>query len=272
MHIAIDDTYGTAGGNTSLYVTDSRRTYVAIIIEDDFVDSLRSEIISYKNELEKNLNISINEFHFVDIYNRARAWKNVFNESNMNNMDIFNHFATLSISHKIKILIQTIDERTIKDHGLLIKEMNMPGYDLDSKEDISLLFLMLKIRIKYKKYPGKTTLFIDQGRGKPNQEFGCNFFSDLPMIYEGHFQKSDDEPLLQMADFFAYCINRVTHLSVKDNRSRYDNAFLAFSQFMSNLDYDESDFILVHSNTNFKTTHTDNIHKKDRVSKKIKKP
>jgi hypothetical protein len=44
MHIAIDDTYGPDTATGSRYVTDQRRTHVAVIFPDEEVEEYRSQI------------------------------------------------------------------------------------------------------------------------------------------------------------------------------------------------------------------------------------
>ncbi|EJD6391499.1 hypothetical protein M0L62_RS05970 [Proteus mirabilis] len=271
MHIAIDDTYGTAGNDNSAYVTKNRRTHVAIIVDDEFAHLLRSSITNYLQELNIALGIKAKEFHFTDIYNRQHDWKCLTTNNSITNMQIFEYFAKIAITFKVKFVIQTVDDRTIEDLGNNLKNLSLPGFDINKYEDLSLLMLLLKLRIKYRNTPKNLTLFMDEGRKHAKTPFAEEFFSDIATAYNGMYQSSDLEPLLQMADFIAFFINRSTHLQVKEPRTNFDNNFLCFMQFIHSLEHDENELRKVVMANNFKTIDTDTVHKLDRIDKKIEK-
>lgn len=272
MHIAIDDTYGTAGNDNSVYVTKNRRTHVAVIVDDEFVNPLRKSIVDYLQELNINLGIQAKEFHFTDIYNRQREWKCLIAENLITNMLIFQHFAVLAVKFNIKIVIQTIDDRTINDHGNELIKLNLPGFDINKYEDLSLLILLLKLRMRCKKSSENVILFMDEGREHAKPPFAEDIFSGVVASYKGMYQSSDSEPLLQMADFIAFCINRSTHLQVKEPRTAFDNDFLCFMQFIHFLGSDENEIRRAVMTNKAKIIHTDIIHWLDRVDKRMKKP
>ncbi|NIF47860.1 MULTISPECIES: DUF3800 domain-containing protein [Enterobacteriaceae] len=272
MHIAIDDTYGTAGNGNSVYVTKNRRTHVAVIVDDEFVNPLRKSIIDYLQELNVNLGIKAKEFHFTDIYNRQRDWKCLTTNDSITNMLIFQRFAVFAVKFNIKFVIQTVDDRTIKDHGGKLINLNLPGFDTNKFEDLSLLMLLLKLRMRCKNHPENVILFMDEGRERAKTPFAEEIFSGVVASYNGMYESSDSEPLLQLADFIAFCINRSTHLQVKEPRTTFDNDFLCFMQFIHFLDPDENEMRRAIMTKKAKTIHTDLIHWLDRVDKGMKKP
>ncbi|WP_323666301.1 hypothetical protein [Pectobacterium punjabense] len=272
MYIAIDDTYGTAGNNNSAYVTKNRRTHVAIIVDDNSVTPLRNSITEYLKEINQNLVTQAKEFHFADIYNRKHCWECFVANSKVNNMDVFEKFKFLALKYNVKLALQTVDDRTIKDLGNNLINFSLPGFDVNKYEDLSLLLLLLKLRMRFKGISENLTLFMDEGRGLPNTPFAENIFSDSFASYNGVYQSSTSEPLLQMADFIAFCINRSTHLQVKEPRTAFDNDFLCFMQFIHLLAPDENELRKVVVTNKAKTIHTDIVHWLDRVEKGMKNP
>jgi hypothetical protein len=126
-----------------------------------------------------------------------------------------------------------VDEYTLRDHPELGE---LPGFDelelKESRSDLSLLLLCLQIRIAYKATRPPIRLFVDQGLQRPQKPFGEKLFSGWTGGYLGKFESSATEPLLQIADFVAFCINRSTYLALKKPRSNVDHQFLEMVSFM----------------------------------------
>ena len=212
MHIAIDDTYGPEIVTASKFVTGNRRTHVAVVFQDDDVHYIRKQIIGCLDEVKILTGVSAKEFHFVDIYNRRAPWNSL--PGNVN-LDIFNFFAYIYRKYKWPVLIQTIDDRTLKDHGIQRIVGKIEDLDLSNRADLSLLWLLIKLKKKYKESSVPINLILDEGRRKSGVSFGGKIFRDWPNSFQGINSSSTSEPLLQITDFVAFCINRSTHLSIK---------------------------------------------------------
>ena len=231
MHIVIDDTYGPKGFGRSKYVTGDRRTYVAVIFEDKDVDNYRKDLRGCLEYMRKITGRDINEFHFVDIYNRYGVWKDLPKDVNL---VLFEAFAHIYSKHRWPVLVQTVDKRTVKDcenaakrHGFEpLTRRKIDGLDLSKHDDFALFLLSMRIRLDYAKSNIPLTVILDDGRGKPGRPFGDAFFRDRSSSYLGFYASSKDEPLLQIADLLAFCINRSTHLALKDRRTEIDTWFL----------------------------------------------
>lgn len=261
MYICIDDTYGPEASSVSRYVTGARRSHVAVIFEDNEVDSVRNET----NDLLKYFNskgIEANEFHFTDIYNRRGAWKKA---ENFENFEAIELFSKMYAEKKWPVKIQTIDNRTFKDHGYNPPKIKVDSLDTSKRSDLS-LFALIFIHIKplIEDIPGEIRLILDEGRRKAGTKFGYRIFSDLKNRYSGSYESSKDEPLLQMADFIAFIINRSTHLSLKTDRSEMDYKFL---RIIENIDINCSGIVKTTSEKNYSIDDFDKIHDLDRLSK-----
>lgn len=223
MHIAIDDTYGPEIGTNSSFVTGSRRTHVAVLFRDEDAQDIRSQATNCLDEISVLTGVSAKEFHFVDIYNRKSPWDKLQDGTNLR---IFEFFAFIYRQYRWPVFIQTIDTRTLRDHDIAGFEGTIENLDLSNTADLSLLFLLIKIKDRFKDKPMPITLLLDEGRAKPGTAFGSKIFHNWPEPFTGSYASSSTEPLLQLADFLAFCINRSTHLSMKRNRSDVDTWFL----------------------------------------------
>lgn len=56
------------------------------------------------------------EFHFVDIYNGFGNWK-PFKEDKRN-LRLIEAFGNIYSSYRWPVMVQTIDDRTLRDHGI----------------------------------------------------------------------------------------------------------------------------------------------------------
>jgi len=263
MHIAIDDTYGPDGGVLSKYVTGKRRTHVAVMFEDSEVTYIREQVRDCLHEIELLTNVKASEFHFVDIYNKKGVWSGLPGDSNLR---IFSFFADIYKRHRWPVFVQTVDDRTMLDHPLSTIQSRIDGLDTSIREDLSLLMLLFKVKSRFKeKVPVPSIhLVLDEGRRKPGASFGHNIFYDWPQSFSGKYAASSDDPLLQIADFVAYCINRSTHLALKATRSSTDVSFL---NMVATMEINSEDLKVAKLSLDFLSAEFDQIHEADRKTK-----
>lgn len=261
MHIAIDDTYGPEIKTTSSFVTGGRRTHVAVVFPDDDVQEIRTQAAECLDEINKLTGVAAKEFHFVDIYNRKSPWDNLPERANLR---LFEVFATIYSHYRWPVLIQTIDTRTLSDHGIEKFGGKIGGLDLSSSADLSLVWLLTKIKSRLKEKPEQITLVLDEGRKKPGTLFGLEIFHDWSKSFSGRYSSSSDEPLLQIADFIAFCINRCTHLAMKSKRSDVDTWFL---NLVGQMQIDCDDLKIHKLPKDFSVDDFDGLHVQDRAAK-----
>ncbi|WP_141202197.1 DUF3800 domain-containing protein [Oceanimonas doudoroffii] len=264
MYIAIDDTYGPIISTGSKYVTGNRRTNVGVAFPDKDVFYIREQITNCIGFIKSEFSIEPNEFHFVDIYNRKGPWGRLPDKANL---AIFSAFAEIYGQHKWKVFIQTIDDRTLRDHDIKKIKGRISQFILEKPSDLSLLWLLIKIKIFYSNTPENLNVFIDEGLGKPNSIVGNEIFHNFPNNYEGKFQSSHEEPLLQVADFLAFVINRSTHLYMKQNRTEIDNWFLWLFNNMDINSVDLSKTNMTGKLSEITVSDFDGLHENDRSRK-----
>lgn len=260
MHIAIDDTYGPVDVERSQYVTGMRRTYVGVQFNDAEAEEVRENISGCLAALPELVGISPTEFHFVDMYNRKGLWAAVPQEANL---DLFEFFANIYRRYRWSVWVQTVDDRTLSNGELAVNGV-VDGIDLTTREGQALILLLLKIRRSLPSYPEKVILRIDEGLGRPNAPFASKIFSAWRDRFNGRYASSAEEPLIQIADFLAFCINRSTHLALKDARTATDIWFL---NLVGRMGIDSTDLKAVKLPANFSRKDFDEFHAKDRREK-----
>lgn len=261
MHIAIDDTYGPEIETKSAFVTGGRRTHVAVVFPDSQVQDIRTHTVELLGEIHKLTGVAAKEFHFVDIYNRKPPWDKLPEHANL---ILFELFANFYGYFRWPVLLQTIDSRTLRDYRIIKICGKIDGLDLSRRADLSLFSLLTKIKARFKEDPEPITLILDQGRKNPGTPFGSKIFYDWPKPFSGRYSSSCDEPLLQIADFIAFCINRCTHLAMKNKRSDIDTWFLNLAAEMQINCND----LKVHTlSTEFSVADFDELHVQDRSQK-----
>ncbi|CAH1387973.1 DUF3800 domain-containing protein [Candidatus Nitrotoga sp. M5] len=261
MHIAIDDTYGPENDTESKFVTGKRRTHVAVVFPDEDAGYIREQITNCLDEIEKQTGVLAKEFHFVDIYNRNNPWNKLPEQMNLM---LFEFFADIYARYRWPVYIQTIDDRTIADHDFSLFPQNIERLDISKREDLSLLLLLLKIKIAHKSKPSPINIFLDEGKCKPGLSIGKEIFHDWNESYQGNYCSSGSEPLLQIADFLAYSINRSTHLSTKKNRTVIDNWFISL---IGSMQINSSDIQRTILPEDFGVEDLDEFHSNDRKNK-----
>lgn len=261
MHIAIDDTYGPEVETKSEFVSGRRRTHVAAAFQDHEVDYVRQQIKGCLKEVNDSMGVRVDEFHFVDIYNRKSPWNRLTDQVNLG---LFEVFAKIYSHYRWPVIVQTIDDRTLKDHGVERIRVEVDGLNLENPEDLSLLWVFLKIKNDRKLSDEPLCLIVDEGKKKAGSAISEKIFRNWPNRVSGLYASSKKEPLLQLADFLAFCINRCTHLSMKKNRTDIDNWFL---ELVGSMDINSDDIEKSKVSNDFTVKDFDAWHRKDRTEK-----
>ncbi len=264
LHIVIDDTYGPETSVDSRYVTGRRRTHVGVVFHDDEVDLVRSEVSEIYDQASSYLPADTSragELHFVDIYNRKAPWHLLPDKANL---AIFSLFAEYYSDRRWKVYLQTMDDRTLSDHGVKALSGKIDGLDLSKREDLGLTFLLTHILAEHKGSAESLRLIIDQGRRRPGVAFGKQLFGKWLGPFSGTYESSKEEPLLQIADFLAFCINRSTYLALKPNRTDVDTWFV---DLVGRMGINCADLVTKIVDPSFSRSDFDRVHDADRKGK-----
>ncbi|WP_394660500.1 DUF3800 domain-containing protein [uncultured Chryseobacterium sp.] len=211
----IDDTGSPGNVSESLMLKSDRCTYLAVLIEKDIREELSNKIIKL---LKKYEDLGIKEFHFTDLLNRRKEYDKL--ETNQVK-DIFENFAAILNSFILTLFVQTMTSRTFEENGL-IDDGSM------SVEEKALHFVINRIFIHVKDVDSirNFEIFCDEGiekAGTRKYYEKLNAFTDRPFVT---FMSSHSDVLLQVADFYAFCLNRHQLLAIKKNRTDFDHWFI----------------------------------------------
>jgi len=261
MHIAIDDTYGPVNALATKYVTGARRTYVAVEFPDSQVDEVRENIRGCLKELRPIVGIFFYDFEFSEIYNCSGAWT----DHRGLNLKVFEFFAQRYAENRWRVHVQTVDDRTLRG-----RESEFTGkvdeLDLSSREDQALFMLLCKVKWSQSARSGRLVVRADAGRCKPGSLLMPSLFRELGPAYDGRYADSQSEPLIQIADFLAYSINRCTHLMMKRKRTDHDLFFLSL---IGSMGIRCQDITFSRLTDDISTGALDALHKEDRRKKGI---
>lgn len=260
MHLVIDDTYGPKTNGQSRYVTGNRRTCVALRFKDDEVEYVRNQLKECLAHVSSIIGKPLTEFHFTEIFNRRGQWAQT--EDGLN-LKIFGFFAELYSIKRWPVMLQTVDDRTFVGHNVSNWAGKIDGLDLTDRYTQSLVLLCMRFQRELPECEEPLTVLVDQGLRKPGAPFGKTLFREWKGQFRGEYVAST-EPLMQLTDFVAYCINRSTVLQIKSNRSKTDLYFLRMIEMM-NLNTTDLQFHKLPAS--FNAQDIDELHRLDRVAK-----
>jgi hypothetical protein len=230
--IYIDDT-GSSQISKSKYDNGDLTSYLAVILTPKEKEEI-SESISYaKYLINKELNINIKEFHFVDIYSGKKDFKKLELDKRLG---IFKVFIDLYKRYNCPILIQSLtDDDVIRNRLSEIRKHKKYGFDFSKNSHLCLWLLLLRIRHeeKFKDYLPNIEIFVDAGLRKPNskQEISIlNGFSKNSLIT---YKDSESDELMQFIDFIAFTLNRTRWILSNNSKKPLDRLILELSEIAS---------------------------------------
>jgi hypothetical protein len=139
-----------------------------------------------------------------------------------------------------------------------MKELRFDGLNPSDPSDVALSLLCLQIRIRFKSSNEPLTILLDEGRKKAGQRFGDELFRGWPTPFVGRFASSKAETLLQIADFLAFCINRSTHLALKEKRTELDQWFM---ELVAGMRISSNNVVPLLMNSDFTVEQFDEFHR-----------
>jgi hypothetical protein len=159
---------------------------------------------------------------------------------------IIEKFVSLYNEFRFPILIGVSSKEAIENsfYSPEVKCSKIDNFCLGNKDDYALMSAIGscdRYLIKYKNSYGiksEPKVIIDEGRQKAGNEQKLQFTTDK--IRKVFYEKSDEEILLQMADFMAFTINRIQNNLVKD-RTKFDQKFM---EMVGKLHYNNVDNLI----------------------------
>lgn len=215
---AIDDTGSPGNKSESLMLKSDRKTYVAVFIHSEIRKNLFSEI---QNIISKHNTgaFKINELHFTELINRRKEYKNIDSEKVKK---IFIDFTDVLKKYSLPFFIQTVTPRTLEENGLKTP-INK------SLDEIALDFLFIRIKNFITKNNISTDfeIIIDEGLKSIGQKTKIEQLESIKKDTYMYFHSSESNISLQVADFFAFGMNRNQMMLIKENRTEFDLSILS---------------------------------------------
>jgi|GEM_PF-1136184 len=245
----IDDTGAPGNKSESRTLKSDRKTYVAVFIEYEYRKILENGITEILDKY-RNLGFHLSELHFTDIVNRRRDFKK-FNSDLV--IGILSDVVSLFNKCHFNVFVQTMTKRTLKENGL-----NPEKYAKESLDETVLQFLFkrMKLFIERENIRNNFEIFIDEGLMRNGEVMNIEELRSVSSSNYIQFKSSVNSILLQVADFFAYTVNRNQMLMIKDRRTDFDIKVLSLlnsvlsenhisglrSQAISSSDFTKNDY------------------------------
>lgn len=215
----IDDTGSPGNKSESLMLKSDRKTYVGVFISEE----IKTPIILGLQNIKKKFSdkgLKINELHFTDIINRRKEYKK-FKEEDI--LEIFQDIQNLLSKFHLPYFVQSATPRTLEENGLfLIKYIESPENLSLDKIALNFLLQRLKLFIEENQLKDKFEIIIDSGLKKDGENEKIDLFKGLLKDNIMTYRSSENYLLLQIADLFAFIVNRMQMLLIKDKRTAFD--------------------------------------------------
>jgi hypothetical protein len=227
--IYIDDT-GSHQISKSKYDNGNLTSYLAVILTAKEREEISESIAYAKHLIQKELNLDFNEFHFVDIYQGKKDFKNLDLDKRLG---IFKVFSQLYKRYNCPILIQSLtDDDVIRNRLTEIRKHKKYGFDFSKNSHLCLWLLIVRIINEegFKSYLPDIEIFVDAGIKKPDylQEIDLldGFSKNSSIVY----RDSASDELMQFIDFIAFTINRNRWILTNNSKKPLDRLILEMSE------------------------------------------
>lgn len=234
--IYIDDS-GTSGLKSgSQFSSLNAKSWYAVILTSDYRIEAEKFMVNCLETLRKEFNAE--EFHFKDIYNGKNEFSDVPLEDRL---EIIKLFATLFKEWQLPILCQTFSLEEYERNNLIkgADRQTIDDFNLNNYSDFCLYHLLMRIKsyiADLNVYPKPFEIIIDQDGKKVNASRTVNLFGDDLLNRQLQYKSSKDEHLIQLADFVAFCLNRVKWIQ-QNNSHLCKPIDMTFLEICSNADF-----------------------------------
>lgn len=223
--IYIDDTGSPGQETNSRYLQSNRKTWAAVIFNADERESLRKVMEECIGVVKKEFEIT--EFHFTELLNGKKQYRKINMEDRLL---IFKLFATLFREWKLPIIIQTINNDSFLEAGMILPKMKICNFKIDDNGDMALILALAKckefIDDNRDYYGYDFDIIVDEGKQKKDTCQQVELLRDIMVDDKIQYKASNEDVLLQLADYVAFCINRTQILATKEDRTEWDKKLL----------------------------------------------
>jgi len=227
--VFIDDT-GSPGLEDSTGQHPKRKSWVAVVVPRLVIAEVWDQFPKAITELK--IQTGANEFHFADVLMGRREFEDI---PLSKRLAIFGFMSHVFSVYNFPILVQTLDPISVqKVRGRAQFPSRLGPFNFKKQEDLALFFLLLRVKryleMNYIENDRLARVFVDEGYKKNGTAISIpplnRVFADGLIC----FARSDAILPLQLADFAAFCLNRVQFLLGRPKLSQRDELLLRIIQ------------------------------------------
>lgn len=229
----IDDTGSLGNFNETRFLKENRKTFVGVFIHSQNREHL--EITMRKVISTLNVEFGITEIHLTDLINKKNECSDLSKDIPLVITKIFSDW--FSKIH-LPFIVQTCTNKTFQENGFhLIAKEKRGKLDPSNAKDQALFLMLCQIKkFMNEFYPNdEIEIVIDEDeKHKPNTVEKFKMLEGFAIDSGIRYASSKEFVLLQIADFFAYALNRTQMAITKDNKTESENLlYKYFSNVLS---------------------------------------
>lgn len=237
--IYIDDA-GTPGvASKSAFLDESRKSWCAVVVPTKVAKNVGYAIEIFLQGVKQDY--GVDELHFADVYGGRGLWNTV---PVAKRIEIFDLMTGVLSTFALPVIFQTVGKSMYSDHDAFFPRYEkIPGifWDIKNSSHLGLLLLCFQISrsfsyLKKKSpsdFPAPLPAYVDEGIARAGATIDLPNWDEAIQGKKLHFQKSVDNPGLQLADFAAFSISRTQWIAAKQERhhpiSKGDQHIMAIS-------------------------------------------
>ena len=273
----IDDS-GTPGVRSkSAFLSESRKYWCAVVVprRASHPVSVAMGILLFGVRQD----YGAEELHFADIYSGRGVWRGVAVEDRIK---IFDLMTDVFVKFGLPVIFQTVSESMFSDHAerfsRVVSEQGQ-FWKIKSIPHFGLLLTCWQVARQFRylksEYPSDFTAplpaFVDEGLAKAGCEVGLPNWEDAIEGKRLTFDRSVDNPGLQLADFGAFTIAKSQWLSAKQEKGTpVSSSDLHIMKISGRLNLFNLDKVVIDPNTYSREDYEDFLMR-DRVRKGLPK-
>lgn len=233
--VLIDDSGTPSQVAGSPYLDPTRFTWVAVVANPEQSMEIHEQLPGLMREFRESTGLQ--ELHCADVFS-GKGCRDVSFDVRL---AVFGALAQIFRQESFRILVQTVDNRTIADlelHGVRFPDEVGP-FRMSDRRWLALFFLLVKIKGHLRgaeKEPGfRATFHVDQGLRAPGDVVTTHMLQGVSVDDALHFESSLDFSPLQLADFAAFSFNRMQWALTKPKLSDRDVQLLQLLEPLKDL-------------------------------------
>ncbi|OOQ58267.1 DUF3800 domain-containing protein [Mucilaginibacter pedocola] len=233
IRIFIDDTGSPGTVSESIYDSKDAKTWVALVLNDSDYNDACCEMTELLKDLTQT---GPKEFHFSDILQGQGDFKSM---ELGERLAIIHYFADYFRNKNFPVFVQTFTSKDYERNRIIAEGKNFrkDNFKVSDNGDLALICLLVQIKTylaEHRLDNEGLEIIIDSGRQKGGTVQKCTLFGSRLKNELIKYEKSHDEPMLQLADFAAFMMNKQRLFLSKSNNTDLEKTireYFTYAQF-----------------------------------------